>query len=46
MARFIGQEDWLSIQARLQFAAEHLSLPAIDDAFLLPLFFQSRNQAP
>ena len=37
MARFVGEEDWLGLQARLQFAAEHLSLPAIDDAFLLPL---------
>ncbi len=41
MARFIGEEDWLGLQARLQFAAEHLSLPAIDDAFLQPLLEQA-----
>ena len=37
MPRFIGETDWNNIHARLAFAAEHLSLPKVDEQFLTPL---------
>ena len=41
MARFVGEDVWHALRARLSFASEHLSLPPVDDAFLQPLIEQS-----
>ena len=41
MARFVGEDVWHGLRARLSFASEHLSLPPVDDGFLQPLIEQS-----
>ena len=37
MPRFVGEDIWHGLRARLSFASVHLSLPPMDDDFLRPL---------
>ncbi len=41
MPRFVGEDTWHGLRARLSFASEHLSLPPVDDDFLRPLIEKS-----
>ena len=41
MPKFVGEDIWHGLRARLSFASAHLSLPPMDDDFLRPLIEKS-----